>query len=136
MAYVYRYTDEADGIIKYVGIIWSDKRSIKRRIIEHSKDERFKGTTWKIEYINKDVRTRTDAECLEAHYIAKYQTYKYLNSSKSEWGICSFITNEHKWIEFGKEDDTSEDSMEVVKRMFKKAIEGTELGEYLDNFDW
>ena len=35
MAYIYRYTDLVDNIIKYVGIVWSDNRSLEDRLYEH-----------------------------------------------------------------------------------------------------
>lgn len=100
MACIYRYTDLADNIIKYVGIVWSDNRTLKQRLYEHSKnDEWCKNGNFKIEYIK--VKSRTDAEFLEAHYISLYHTDKYYNDSKSEWGISSFVPyKESDWKEY------------------------------------
>lgn len=36
MGYVYRYTDLTDNVIKYVGIVWKDNRTLDDRIYEHS----------------------------------------------------------------------------------------------------
>ena len=63
MGYVYRYTDIEDGVIKYVGIVWSDKRELAQRIYEHSLyDWWCQDTLWKIEYIETPINTRTDAK--------------------------------------------------------------------------
>lgn len=100
MACIYRYTDLTDNIIKYVGIVWSNNRTLKQRLYEHSKnDEWCKNGKFKIEYIK--VQSRTDAEFLEAHYISLYHTDKYYNDSKSEWGISSFVPyKESDWQEY------------------------------------
>lgn len=90
MACLYGYTDLDDGIIKYVGIIWSDKRTLSERINEHKEEPGFKDRRWKVEYLARNIHTRTDAECLEAHYISLYHTDEFLNRSKSGWGLCSF----------------------------------------------
>lgn len=37
MAWVYRYTDLSDNIIKYIGIVWGKNRTLKQRLIEHKK---------------------------------------------------------------------------------------------------
>ena len=100
MACIYRYTDLADNIIKYIGIVWSVNRTLKQRLYEHSKnDEWCKNGKFKIEYIK--IQSRTDAEFLEAHYISLYHTDKYYNDSKSEWGISSFVPyKESDWQEY------------------------------------
>lgn len=101
MPCVYRYTDKTDNIIKYVGIVWSDRRSLDQRIKEHSKEKKFQGHNWEIEYIDCDGRSRTDTEYLEAHYISLYKTYKYLNSGKSNWGVSKIISdNENTWVKW------------------------------------
>lgn len=104
MGYVYKYIDLEDNITKYIGIIWSDNRSLAQRIEEHRReDEWCKNKTWRIEYFY--VNTRTDAECLEAHYIEFYKTYNYYNTSKSNWGICSFLPVGIQWNLY--KEDTS-----------------------------
>lgn len=91
----------SDGIIKYIGIVWSDNRRLKDRIYEHKNDYWFKDKQWKIEYIDREISSRTDAEYLEAHFISLYQTNKWYNRSKAEWGISSFIDiDENEWKEF------------------------------------
>lgn len=102
MAYIYRYTDLADDIIKYVGIVWSENRELEDRLHEHEiNDDWCKTRKWKIEYITENILTRTDAEYFEAHYISLYGTDKYFNISKSGWGVSLFLPNrENDWIEF------------------------------------
>lgn len=82
MAYVYRYTDLSDGIIKYVGIVWSENRTLEQRIKEHRKDKWYQGTQWKIEFISENIQSRTDAEYLESHFISLFGTDKYFNTKK------------------------------------------------------
>lgn len=111
MAYVYRYTDLSDGIIKYVGIVWSENRTLEQRIKEHEKDEWYQGTKWKIEFICEDIRSRTDAEYLESHYISLYETGKWFNKNKSGWGISKYLPVNNNW----KEYDTKK--KELVKKV-------------------
>lgn len=98
MGWVYRYTDLEDNIIKYIGIVWSENRTLKQRIYEHSKnDEWCKNKKWKIEYINETINTRTDAEMIESHFISLFGTDKYYNVKKSGWGVCSYIKSDQEW---------------------------------------
>ena len=97
MAYIYRYTDLEDNIIKYVGIVWSDNRTLLQRIREHNlNDEWCKNKKWKIEFLTENINTRTDAEYFESHYISLFGTYKYYNKSKAGWGVSSFLPNKEK----------------------------------------
>lgn len=106
MAYIYRYTDRSDNIIKYVGIVWSESRTLSQRIAEHSAERKFKGHDWIIEYKYVPSMTRTDAEYMEAHYIALYHTDRYLNSSKQAWGVSRFIpTDEVGWERYEKKSE-------------------------------
>lgn len=101
MGYVYRYKDLVDNIIKYVGIVWSGKRTLNQRLYEHQQNDEwcFK-RRWKIEYLESEITTRTDAEYFESHYISLYETDKYFNVKKSGWGISSFLPNrENEWKE-------------------------------------
>lgn len=99
MAYVYRYTDLRDNKIKYVGIVWGKNRSLSQRLNEHLKLDDWCDNNYKIEYLK--VANRAEAEALESHFIALYKSYEFYNNSKSDWGICSFITDmEDCWIEF------------------------------------
>ena len=99
MAYVYRYIDNSDGIIKYVGIVWSENRTLTQRIYEHQRNEEWcKNRSFTIEYIEENINTRTDAEYFESHYISLYGTDKYFNEKKIGWGISSFLPNrENDW---------------------------------------
>lgn len=109
MGYVYRYIDKSDGIIKYVGIVWSENRSLKQRIKEHSINDFWcKKSEWYIEYIEENINSRTDAEYFEAHYISLYETDKYYNKSKSGWGISSYLPNrENEWEKYTGEEIVS-----------------------------
>ena len=99
MAYVYRYTDLKDNKIKYVGIVWSENRTLSQRLNEHLKLDDWCNNNYKIEYL--EVANRTEAESLESHFIALYKTYKFYNNAKADWGINSFIPDmEDDWKEF------------------------------------
>lgn len=97
MAYVYRYTDLSDGIIKYVGIVWSRNRTLEQRINEHKREEWHFGKSWKIEFICEDIETRTDAEYFESHYISLFKTDRWFNKSKSDWGTSGFLPVKSEW---------------------------------------
>lgn len=120
MGYIYRYTDLSDNIIKYVGIVWGKSRTLKQRIHEHKKEWWYKNTSWKIEYINADIDSRTDAEYFESHYISLYGTDKYFNSAKSGWGVSKYLPDREKeWRCYKEEDflpdyDTPFDSVKKI----------------------
>lgn len=113
MAYVYRYRDNINGIIKYVGIVWSENRTLTQRIYEHQQNDKWcKNGSFTIEYIEENINTRTDAEYFEAHYISLYETDKYFNEKKSGWGTSSFLPNrEDDWEKY---DDTFKDKHKLV----------------------
>lgn len=104
MGYVYRYTDLEDNVIKYVGIVWSDKRELAQRIYEHSLyDWWCQDTLWKIEYIETPINTRTDAEYMESHFISLFHTgmtENGYNTKKDGWGVSSFIKENWDWEEY------------------------------------
>ncbi|MDT4370609.1 hypothetical protein RO865_17705 [Blautia faecis] len=104
MGCIYRYTDLSDDVIKYVGIIWSENRSLKQRIEEHYRqDEWCKNKEWKIEYIEENIKTRTDAEYLESHYIALFHTDNWYNKNKAGWGISNLLPDRDRWILYDEE---------------------------------
>jgi hypothetical protein len=107
MGYVYRYIDKRDEIIKYVGIVWSDNRTISERCIEHLKNDEWCNEEYRIEYIERDIHSRTDAEYLESHLISLYQTDKYYNIRKAGWGISNVLPREFDWKEYELPLDTS-----------------------------
>lgn len=119
VAYLYRYTDMDDNIIKYVGIVWSEKRYLDDRIKEHKKDDWCKYKKWKIEYLQETINTRTDIECLEAHYISLYHTDKYFNRSKSGWGLCSYLPKEEGVFVEYEEPLKSEKKIISTKRKYR-----------------
>ena len=83
MHIVYCYVDLKDDIIKYVGIT---SRKLDLRIQEHKKYEEWVAATeWKILYF--EVNTKSESEAWESHLIAKYETYKWFNTAKKDWGL-------------------------------------------------
>ena len=76
MKYIYRYTDLTDGIIKYVGIVYSENRSLSQRINEHKRDYWY-SDAFKVEYIAFEDISKSDLNALEGHYICVYKTYKW-----------------------------------------------------------
>ena len=107
MGYVYRYIDIADNIIKYVGIVWSENRTLEQRVKEHeTQDNWCKVRKWKIEYFETNINSRTDAEYFEAHFISLYETDKYFNDKKSGWGTSSILNNiDVEWKEYKYTDN-------------------------------
>ena len=93
-AYVYRYIDLADGIVKYVGIV--HKTELWRRLAQHAYvDDWCKNGRWNIQYF--ECRNRSEAEAFESHLIALYGTGRYFNKVKSTWGINGFLPNVETW---------------------------------------
>lgn len=103
MGYVYKYIDKSDNIVKYVGIVWKRTRTLKERIDEHRRNDKWCiGKNWTIKYIEKNINTRTDAEYLEAHFVALYKTNRWFNKRKAGWGKSSFINIEDsEWVTYG-----------------------------------
>ena len=111
MAIVYRYTDLDDEQIKYVGIVWSGNRTLKQRDDEHRKnDDWCRNGHWKVEYLKKDVKNRTDAEALESHYVNKFGSDQYYNVRKAGWGISNIIDDSNdEWVTFRSDEETASD---------------------------
>lgn len=104
MGCIYKYIDKSDGIVKYVGTVWSKNRTLAQRINEHkNNDEWCKKGNFTIEYIEENINTRTDAEYFESHYISLYGTDKYFNKTKQGWGVSSFLPDREKdWKKYEK----------------------------------
>jgi hypothetical protein len=100
LAYVYRYVDKNDQVVKYIGIVYGKNRTLRQRIKEHFLHDSWCNENFIIEYIYENIKTRTDAEYLESHYISYYNTDKYYNIAKSGWGTSSFIPERNDWEEF------------------------------------
>lgn len=126
MGCIYRYIDKTDGIIKYVGIVWSNNRSLAQRIKEHKKEPWYKNGDWKIEYSSKHINSRLDAELLEAYYISLYGTKDWYNISKADWGTCSLFDNvfleESDWKVFEDKKIHSKRSNQA-KSSFSNSVE-------------
>lgn len=101
--YVYRYIDNNDGIIKYVGIT---SRDLKYRVEEHKKYDAWvkNSNSWRIEYFI--VSTKSQSEAWESHLIAMYETYNWYNIAKAYWGfIAEFMNVNIKWRVYSDNDE-------------------------------
>lgn len=88
MAFVYRYEDKVGDTV-YVGIVKGDLyKDLNRRVREHARDPRFSGQNFTIKYIAG--LPQTDAEFLEAHYVAKTADTNF-NTAKKKWGLSSIL---------------------------------------------
>lgn len=116
MGYVYRYTDFEDNIIKYVGIVWSENRTLLQRVKEHQLfDEWCNGKQWKIEYL--EIDNKTDCEGLEGHFISLYGTNEWFNKGKANWGVSKIYSMiDWEWEELNY---ISED-VEIKKRKSRR----------------
>ena len=94
MPFVYKYVNHKTKEVEYVGIVKSDD-GLEKRLLQHERDEWFCPMTYEIYYTH--VETQTDAEALEAHFIALYESHKHHNKAKSKWGLLSFAP-EVEWI--------------------------------------
>lgn len=136
MSCVYRYIDIKDNKIKYVGIVWSSKRTLKQRINEHKKDKWYKISEWKIQILEYPINSRTDAEYIEAHFVSLYQTDKYYNVSKSGWGISSFIPNmEDKWKDYDTPLDAKNEIDVLNNSIVKLKRENESLKKTLQSYE-
>lgn len=96
MAYIYRYVNKKNGITEYVGIITKES-NFPRRFEQHKRDPWYEFGKYDIYYAV--VESQTDAEALEGHFIAEYESYDYHNKAKINWGKCSFAPNV-KWEKY------------------------------------
>jgi len=91
---VYRYIDTDDRIVKYIGIVY--KEDLDRRLNAHlCCDDWCKSGNWDIEYF--ECQNRSEAEAFESHLIAVYETWKYYNKAKANWGVNRFLPNVENW---------------------------------------
>lgn len=92
---VYRFIDETDNIIKYVGITRGDR--VSDRMSLHKLCDIWKDLgIWKIEYF--ECENKSEAEAFESHLIALYGTDKYFNTMKVGWGLNQYLPDiENKW---------------------------------------
>lgn len=88
MPYIYKYVITSSGQPVYVGITNGDREALVRRIAQHRHDDWADNESYTIYYAY--VKSKSDAEVLEGHYIAVYETYNYYNTLKAKWGYCSF----------------------------------------------
>lgn len=104
---VYRYIDTNTEIIKYIGIS-RDINTFNQRVQAHKRDNWFKNSNWRIEYL--EVDNQSVAEAIESHLISLYHTDHWFNTAKSDWGINPYLPVEfNNWIlyEEPKQEHTS-----------------------------
>ena len=119
--YVYKYVDNNDGIVKYVGLV-NPGNSLKNRINQHKKDKWYH-SQFSVYYL--EVNTKTDCEFLESFFIAYYGTDKYYNMAKSGWGGSEYISPDaFIWIPYvgnvssRKEDNAYEYNFNVLNNLY------------------
>lgn len=92
---VYRYVDETDNTIKYVGITAKDGLQSRIRCHKSQDDWKLNGA-WRIECF--ECENKSEAEAFESHLIALYGTDKYYNKMKAGWGLNQYLPDiEGKW---------------------------------------
>lgn len=102
MQCVYRFVDLKDNLVKYIGIVFGENRSLKQRTYEHIRYDRWcNNAAWRVDYI--DVNNRAEAEALESHFISEFNTGSFFNKSKNDWGTNSFLSGlSFQWKEYCK----------------------------------
>lgn len=92
---VYRYVDASTNVVKYVGIVY--KSSLERRIVAHMNNDNWANDAcWRVEYF--ECENRSEAEAFESHLIALYETWRYYNKAKCDWGQNRFLPDiEKSW---------------------------------------
>ena len=142
MGVVYRYIDLNDNQIKYVGIVWSGNRTLKQRVEEHYNNDSWcdKGH-WRIEYVLRDVNTRTDAEYLEAHYTNKFRDpdYEWFGKTKLNWGESEIIDDSNdKWEVYSTDEESKSDLTKTFNHFTLSFYDGdkssTKMPMYAMNF--
>lgn len=136
MPYIYKYVNKDTKETEYVGIVKKDD-GLTKRLIQHKRDAWFYPLTYEIYYTY--VETQTDAEALEAHFIALYESYKYHNKAKSGWGQLSFAPTV-KWKLYEDSIDKPTSSRTVLDRYIQLRerlyIIDAETKRLRDEADW
>ena len=147
MGVVYRYIDLNDNNIKYVGIVWSGNRTLKQRVEEHyNNDSWCDRGHWRIEYVLRDVNTRTDAEYLEAHYTNKFRNPngEWFGKTKLNWGESEIIDDSNdKWEIYSTDEESKSDLTKSFNNFALNFYDGDTLDKepmyemkfYSDNID-
>lgn len=89
MPYIYKYEDPDTEQVVYVGIS-RDYDTLLRRFAAHKNNDPW-GVLKLWNIYTAEVKTQSDAEVLEGHFIALYETYRFYNKAKAGWGVCSFV---------------------------------------------
>lgn len=131
-AFVYRYIDLCDGVVKYIGIVYSEDRSLDDRVREHARNDNWcKTRKWKIQYIV--VNNRSEAETYETHFISLYNTGNYFNKAKTDRGVVSFIP-EVEWHDYNVDSNEENEKLKsIIKHLTKENKELNLKIKYLEN---
>ena len=116
---VYRYIDTTDNVVKYVGIVHKSK--LEKRLLAHANnDEWALDGCWKVEYF--ECENRSEAEAFESHLIALYETHKYYNKAKANWGINKYLPDVESWWKPAVNPTCADFETMREFRKFKKAV--------------
>ena len=119
MPYIYKYVNNETEEPEYVGITKGDYEGLCRRLKAHERDEWHRQGKYTIFYA--EVKTQADAEVLEGHFIALYETYNHHNKAKAKWGLCSFAPTV-EWCQYkpdfgGTKQKRLEQDIEDIRRL-------------------
>lgn len=95
MFVVYRYIDLNDMQVKYIGIVTGKTRCLEGRLREHRTKDEWTTGIYTVEYFL--VNSKTDAEAFESHLIALYQTHRFYNKAKKDWGLSDYLPKNPTW---------------------------------------
>lgn len=132
---VYRYIDLIDNKIKYVGIV--HKGDINGRMTVHKQDKWVNDGVWKVQYF--ECENRSEVEAFESHLIALYQTYKYYNKAKKNWGLNKYLPDvEDRWKDLTEEKYSDLETKLFILRIRKliRAGHGKDIISLLDCLDF
>lgn len=117
MGIIYRYVDLDDEIIKYVGTVWSGDCTLKDKHLWHKEHDSWcKDNHWRIEYLQKDIKTRVESDIFESHYVSKFGTNEYFNTHTVGYGMSDTVDDTNDVWEIFYSDDEARPS-EFVKRL-------------------
>lgn len=135
MCVVYKYIDKFDNIVKYVGIVYSDNKTLKDRVREHKQEDWCKNGLWEIQYFV--VNSRAEAEAYESHFIYFYGTGKYYNKAKINHGLISFLPDV-TWIDYESilENEELRQRIKSLESQLRKIInDNKSLQKQIDGYE-
>lgn len=116
MPYIYRYCDKTDHLFKYIGIS-RDKVRLENRFHSHKNDYWYKLGNWSIDYAF--VKSKCDVEFLEGWLIAEYDTARFYNVKKADWGKSSMFLLPHlSWVKYEEGQSTNDSNDRYWAKQF------------------